>query len=84
MNRRYTLDENLAAIVATVRLPDETVWHTDQDEDGTVTILLIDSAAIQHAERMAEIGLAGGAGRALHFRNLDGSWSLVSQGRWIG
>jgi hypothetical protein len=85
-NTRSTpdLDAKVAALVDKLRTDSESVWSWRQAEDGTVDVLLIEADKIPQARRMLAIGLAGGEGRSLQFRQVDGRWALAGQARWIG
>lgn len=83
MSRQRKLDSDLRAMVEAGLLPTERIWDVDIEDDGIVTVLVIADAAIQQANRMNKIGLAGGEGRSLSFERTTGTWSLKAISRWI-
>lgn len=84
MSNRPELDDKLSGIVEAIRLPDESIWDVRTNEDGSLSVYLITSAAIEQASRMVAIGLAGGEGRAFQFKCVNGDWTQTGESHWIG
>ena len=84
MARVSELDARLVALIEELREPSESIWCWQQAHDGQISVMLIEAGNLAHARRMVEVGLAGGEGRSLQFKQVEGQWELQGQGCWVG
>ena len=84
MDDNHQKNAALAALAEANRLPSEEIWSAEAGKSGKVNILFIETSKIEQAKQMMQIGLAGGEGRYLTCEQVDGVWSIVGGGRWIG
>jgi hypothetical protein len=71
------LYSSVAILVRRIRKPGESIWLWSERQPGEVDVLLGPPR-----RRTPEQEFMGASGRSLHFRKVQGRWTLVATGEW--
>lgn len=77
------LEPGLSVLVDALISANEEIWSTEFRGE-TACVRLIERDKIAQSQAMELIGLAGGAGRCLHFMREGITYRFLGESKWIG